>query len=84
MDVQKWAADALRYALAAGKLQAEADRTGSSEKMIRALCARSMANGALAEGFAWIDTSAGCLGGGEAPADALRRPLGGTGKGDEE
>ena len=74
MDVQKWAADALHWSLTAGRLQAEANATGSGEKMIRAITARAMANGALAEGFAWVGTSAGCLGGNETPADALRRP----------
>lgn len=73
MDVAEWAERATRYALLAGKLQAEANATGSGEKMIRAITARAMANGALAEGFAWVGTSAGSQGE-EAPADALRRP----------
>lgn len=73
MDVQKWAADALHWSLTAARLQAEANATGSGEKMIRAITARAMANGALAEGFAWVGTSAGSQGE-EAPADALRRP----------
>lgn len=83
MDVEKWAADALHWSLTAGRLQAEANATGSGEKTIRAITARAMANGALAEGFAWVGTSAGCLGE-EAPADALRRPGDEAREGDEE
>ena len=82
MDVAEWAERATRYALLAGKLQAEADRTGSGEKMIRAIAARSMANRALRDGFEWV-ASAGDAGE-EAPADALRWPLGGASEEGEE
>lgn len=81
MDVQKWALDALHYSLAAGRLQAEADQTGSGEKMIRAIAARAMADRALRDGFEWVAQA----GPGECPACTLRQPLGGeTGEEGEE
>lgn len=81
MDVAEWAERATRYALLAGKLQAEADRTGSGEKMIRAIAARAMADRALRDGFEWVAQA----GPGECPACTLRQPLGGeTGEEGEE
>lgn len=79
MDVEKWAADALHWSLTAGRLQAEANATGSGEKMVRAIAARAMADRALKDGFAWVVQAEpeGC------PACTLRQPLGRREAGEE-
>lgn len=79
MDVQKWAADALHYSLLAGKRQDEADRTGDSVQMVRAIAARAMADRALRDGFEWVAQA----GPGECPACTLRQPLGRREAGEE-
>lgn len=79
MDVEEWAERATRYALLAGKLQAEANATGSGEKMVRAIAARAMADRALKDGFAWVVQ----VGPSKFPTCTLRQPLGRREAGEE-